>query len=79
MRRLVDAHVAAAREIQASYPEAELIIVPKSRSVIDAIPRTSSLATREAMLTGWLTVLRPSRLERAARPHPRWEPARQLD
>jgi len=34
----VDDHVAAAREIQASYPEAELIIVPKSRSVIDAIP-----------------------------------------
>ena len=34
----VDAHVAATREIQASYPEAELIIVPKSRSVIDAIP-----------------------------------------
>jgi hypothetical protein len=34
----VDAHVAAAREMQASYPEAELIIVPKSRAVIDAIP-----------------------------------------
>ncbi|MDB2246098.1 hypothetical protein PN416_15305 [Halorubrum ezzemoulense] len=34
----VDAHVAAAREIQASYPEAELIVVPKSRAVIDAIP-----------------------------------------
>ena len=34
----VDAHVAAAREIRASYPEAELIIVPKSRAVIDAIP-----------------------------------------
>jgi len=34
----VDDHVAAAREIQASYPEAELIIVPKSRSVIDAVP-----------------------------------------
>ena len=36
----VDAHVAAAREIQASYPEAELIVVPKSRAVIDAIPET---------------------------------------
>ncbi|MCU4744451.1 hypothetical protein OB955_24535 [Halobacteria archaeon AArc-m2/3/4] len=34
----VDAHVAAAREIQASYPEAELIVVPKSQAVIDAIP-----------------------------------------
>ena len=34
----VDAHVAAAREIQASYPEAELIIVPKCREVIDVIP-----------------------------------------
>ena len=33
----VDAHVAAAREIQASYPEADLIVVPKSRAVIDAI------------------------------------------
>ena len=36
----VDAHVAAAREIQASYPEAELIVVPKSQAVIDAIPET---------------------------------------
>jgi hypothetical protein len=36
----VDAHVAAAREIQASYPEAELIVVPKSRAVIHAIPET---------------------------------------
>jgi len=36
----VDAHVAAAREIRASYPEAELIVVPKSRAVIDAIPNT---------------------------------------
>ncbi|MDB9234631.1 hypothetical protein PN419_14695 [Halorubrum ezzemoulense] len=35
----VDDHVAAAREIQASYPEAELIIVPKSQAVIDAIPK----------------------------------------
>jgi len=34
----INDHVAAAREIQASYPEAELIIVPKSRTVIDAIP-----------------------------------------
>ena len=34
----VDAHVAAAREIQASYSEAVLIVVPKSRAVIDAIP-----------------------------------------
>jgi hypothetical protein len=34
----VDAHVSAAREIQASYPEAELIVVPKSREVIDVIP-----------------------------------------
>jgi len=36
----VDAHVAAAREIKRSYPEAELIVVPKSRAVIDAIPET---------------------------------------
>ncbi|QGX93316.1 hypothetical protein EI982_00245 (plasmid) [Haloplanus rallus] len=36
----VDAHVAAAREIQSSYPEADLIIVPKSRAVINAIPET---------------------------------------
>jgi hypothetical protein len=34
----VDDHVAAAREIQGSYPDAEIIIVPKSRAVIDAIP-----------------------------------------
>ena len=34
----VDAHVAAAREIQGSYPEAELITVPKCRAVIDTIP-----------------------------------------
>lgn len=34
----VDDHVTAAREIRGSYPEAELIIVPKSRAVIDAIP-----------------------------------------
>ena len=34
----IDAHVAAAREIQASYPKAVLIVVPKSRAVIDAIP-----------------------------------------
>ena len=37
-RNDVDEHIAAAGEIQASYPEAELIIVPKSRAVIDAIP-----------------------------------------
>ena len=34
----VETYVAAAREIQASYPEAELVIVPKSRDLIDAIP-----------------------------------------
>jgi hypothetical protein len=34
----VDVHVAAAREIQAGYSGAELIIVPKSRAVIDTIP-----------------------------------------
>ncbi|MXR43142.1 hypothetical protein GRX01_17585 [Halobaculum sp. WSA2] len=34
----VDDHVAAAREIQGSFPDAELIIVPKSQAVIDAIP-----------------------------------------
>jgi hypothetical protein len=34
----IDAHVAAARKIQGSYPEAELIIVPKCRAVIDTIP-----------------------------------------
>jgi len=71
----VDDHVAAAREIQASYPEAELIIVPKSRSVIDAIPEDLVLATREAMLTGWLTSSPTQPIGGAARPHPRWEPA----
>ena len=34
----VDVHVAAAREIQSSYPEAELIVVPKCQAVIDEIP-----------------------------------------
>lgn len=34
----VDEYVAAAREIRASYPDAELVIVPKCREVIDAIP-----------------------------------------
>jgi len=34
----IDAHVAAAREIQASYPEAQLIVVPKCQAVIDEIP-----------------------------------------
>ena len=34
----VDDHIAAAREIQGSFPDAELIIVPKSQAVIDAIP-----------------------------------------
>jgi hypothetical protein len=34
----VDAHVAAAREIYGSYPEAELIVVPKCQAVIDEIP-----------------------------------------
>jgi len=34
----VDAYVAAARDIQASYPNAELVIVPKCREVIDMIP-----------------------------------------
>ena len=34
----VDDYVAAAREIQGSYPEADLIIVPKCRAVIDSIP-----------------------------------------
>ena len=34
----VEDYVAAAREIQGSYPEADLIIVPKCRAVIDAIP-----------------------------------------
>jgi len=72
----VDAHVAAAREIQASYPEAELIVVPKSRAVIDAIPETP----RPRVFTGIRRppgprVLRPCRLERAARPHPRRESA----
>jgi len=45
----INDHVAAAREIQASYPEAELIIVPKSRTVIDAIP--------EDLVLGYLTRL----------------------
>ncbi|MBP1903065.1 MULTISPECIES: DUF6610 family protein [Halobacteriales] len=34
----VDAHIAAAREIQDSFPDAEVIIVPKSQAVIDTIP-----------------------------------------
>ena len=34
----VDRYVAAAREIQASYPDADLVIVPKCRKVIDMIP-----------------------------------------
>lgn len=34
----VGKYVAAAREIQASYPGAEIIIVPKCREVIDTIP-----------------------------------------
>jgi hypothetical protein len=34
----VDEYVAAAREIQASYPDAELVIVPKCREVIHTIP-----------------------------------------
>ena len=34
----VEDYVAAAREIQGSYPEADLIIVPKCRAVIDSIP-----------------------------------------
>jgi len=51
----INDHVAAAREIQASYPEAELIIVPKSRTVIDAIPEDLVLGYHEAMLTAWRT------------------------
>jgi len=63
----VDAHVAAAREIQASYPEAELIVVPKSQAVIDAIPGDP----RPRVFTGIRRplgprVLRPSRLEGGA-------------
>ncbi|WP_408960534.1 DUF6610 family protein [Natrinema sp. 74] len=34
----VDEYVAAVCEIQASYPDAELVIVPKCRGVIDMIP-----------------------------------------
>jgi len=34
----VGKYVAAAREIQASYPDADLVIVPKCRDVIDKIP-----------------------------------------
>ncbi|WP_459190927.1 DUF6610 family protein [Halosimplex sp. J119] len=34
----VDEYVAAAREIQASYPDSNLVIVPKCREVIDMIP-----------------------------------------
>lgn len=34
----VDRHVAAAREIGASYPDAEIVIVPKCREVISQIP-----------------------------------------
>jgi len=54
-RRHQRLHVAAARQIQASYPEAELIIVPKSRTVIDAIPEDLVLGFHEAMLTAWRT------------------------
>jgi hypothetical protein len=34
----VEDYVAAAREIQGSYPEADLVIVPKCHEVIDSIP-----------------------------------------
>ncbi|PGF14543.1 hypothetical protein CP556_20790 [Natrinema sp. CBA1119] len=34
----VDEYVAAAREIQGSYPDADLVIVPKCRAAIQAIP-----------------------------------------
>jgi len=34
----VDRYVAAAREIQGSYPESDLVIVPKCRAAIHAIP-----------------------------------------
>jgi len=34
----VDRYVAATRKIQASYPDADLVIVPKCRKVIDMIP-----------------------------------------
>jgi len=72
----VDDHVAAAREIQASYPEAELIIVLKSRSVIDAVPDDIVLGYSRGYADRLAHEFsRPSRLERAARPHPRWEPA----
>ncbi|AWB28407.1 DUF6610 family protein [Halococcoides cellulosivorans] len=39
----VDDHVAAVREIRSSYPEAELIVVPKCQAVIDAIPEDITL------------------------------------
>ena len=41
-------HVEAARELQASYPDAEIVIAPKCREAIDAIPPISSLATHAA-------------------------------
>ena len=34
----VEEYVAAARDIQASYPESELVIVPKCRAAIHAVP-----------------------------------------
>jgi len=34
----VEEYVAVARDIQASYPESELVIVPKCRAAIHAIP-----------------------------------------
>ena len=34
----VEEYVAAARDIQASYPESELVIVPECRAAIHAIP-----------------------------------------
>jgi len=71
----INDHVAAAREIQASYPEAELIIVPKSRTVIDAIPEDPVLGYHaEAMLTAWRTNSPTRPTARSAHPHPRREP-----
>jgi len=70
----VDAHVAAAREIQASYPEAELIVVPKSRAVIDAIPETLVLGYSRDTPTARPTSSPTLPIGGAARPHPRWEP-----
>jgi len=51
----VDRYVAAAREIQGSYPESDLVIVPKCRGAIHAIPDDLVVGTPVDTPTGSLT------------------------